>query len=118
MGKQIIFYGADRQLERLSKLGDPLEKINAAIDWEMFRAPICGRIRKEDYSKGGRPPTDEILMFKVTLLQDWNNISDDSAEYLINDRLSFQRFLGMETGEKAPDAKTIWLFKDSLVKKE
>ena len=116
MGKQIIFYGADRQLERLSKLGDPLEKINAAIDWEMFRAPICGRIRKEDYSKGGRPPTDEILMFKVTLLQDWNNISDDSAEYLINDRLSFQRFLGMETGEKAPDAKTIWLFKEQLGK--
>jgi IS5 family transposase len=59
---------------------------------------------------------DEILMFKITLLQDWNNISDDNMEYMINDRLSFQRFLGMELGEKSPDAKTIWLFKEKLGK--
>lgn len=116
MGKQLIMFGAEEQLERLSKLGDPLEKLNAAIDWEMFRAPIRKRIRKEDNSKGGRPPIDEILMFKITLIQDWNNISDDNAEYLINDRLSFQRFLGMELGEKSPDAKTIWLFKEQLGK--
>ena len=102
MGKQLIFNGADVQLARLSKMGDSLEKINAAIDWEMFRAPICRRIRKEDYSKGGRPPLDEILMFKTTLLQDWNNLSDENAEFMINDRLTFQHFLGMELGEKAP----------------
>jgi IS5 family transposase len=59
---------------------------------------------------------DEIMMFKITLIQDWNNISDDNAEYMINDRLSFQRFLGMELGEKSPDAKTIWLFKERLGK--
>ena len=116
MGKQIIFYGADRQLDRLSKLGDPLEKINEVIGWETFRYSIRKRVRKEKYPKGGRPPMDEIMMFKITLLQDWNNISDDSAEYLINDRLSFQRFLGLELGEKSPDAKTIWLFKEQLGK--
>jgi len=95
-------------------LGDPLEKINIAIDREIFRAPIVKRIRQDDYSKGGRPPTDEILMFKMSLLQDLHNISDDNTEYLINDRLSFQRFLGMELGEKSPDAKTLWLFKEKL----
>jgi len=116
MGKQLMLNGADTQLDRLSKLGDPLEKINAAMDWEIFRAPICRRIRKEDYSKGGRPPIDEILMFKITQLQDWNNIADDNTEYMINDRLSWQRFLGMELGEKSPDAKTIWLFKEQLGK--
>ena len=116
MWKQLMINGADVQLERLSKLGDPLEKINETIEWEIFREPIRRRIRKEDYSKGGRPPTDEILMFKITLLQDWNHISNDNAEYMINDRLSFQRFLGMELGEKAPDANTIWLFKEQLGK--
>jgi IS5 family transposase len=35
---------------------------------------------------------------------------------MINDRLSFQRFLGMELGEKSPDAKTIWLFKEQVGK--
>jgi len=109
-------YGADVQLERLTKLGDPLERINASVNWEIFRAPIRKRVRKEDYSKGGRKPIDEITMFKITLLEDWNNIADDNAEYLINDRLSFQRFLGMELGEKSPDAKTIWLFKEKLGK--
>ena len=116
MGKQLIMNGADIQLGRLSKLGDPLEKINATINWEVFRETIRRRVRKEDYSKGGRPPLDEILMFKITQLQDWNNLSDDNAEYMINDRLSFQRFLGMELGEKSPDAKTIWLFKEQLGK--
>ena len=45
MNKQMIMFGADIQLERLSKLGDPLERINAAIDWEIFREPIVKRIR-------------------------------------------------------------------------
>jgi len=116
MGKQLIMFGADVQLDRLTKLGDPLERLNVAINWEIFRVPICRRIRKEDYSKGGRPPTDEVLMFKTTVLQDLHNISDDNTEYMINDRLSFQRFLGIELGEKAPDAKTIWLFKEQLGK--
>jgi IS5 family transposase len=111
-----MFNGADMQLDRLSKLGDPLEKINATIDWEIFRHSIRKRTRKENNDKGGRPPHDEILMFKITLLQDWNNTADDNTEYLVNCRLDWQRFLGMELGEKSPDAKTIWLFKERLGK--
>ena len=45
MYKQIIMNGADIQLERLTKLGDPLEGINAAIDWEIFRATIVDFFR-------------------------------------------------------------------------
>jgi len=116
MAKQIILNGADIQLERLTRLGDPLEKLNAAINWEIFRAKLLERTRKDNYSKGGRPPFDVIFMFKIILLQLWNNISDDSAEFLINCRLDWQRFLGMELGEKSPDAKTIWLFKETLGK--
>jgi len=116
MGKQLIMNGADVQLDRLSKLGDPLERINETIDWEIFRYSIRKRVRKAEYCKGGRPPIDEILMFKITLLQDWNNVSDDSTEYLVNCRLDWQRFLGLELGEKSPDAKTIWLFKEQLGK--
>ena len=32
-----------------------------------------------------------------------------------NDRLSFMRFLGIELKDKAPDVKTIWLFKERLI---
>ena len=114
MGKQLMINGADIQLDRLSKMGDPLEKINAVINWGIFRHILTKRTRKEDYSKGGRPPIDVIIMFKMMLLQDWNNTSDAATEYMINDRLSFQRFLGMELGEKSPDEKTLWLFKEQL----
>jgi IS5 family transposase len=116
MGKQIVLNGCDIQLERISRMGDPLERINAAINWEIFRAELTRRTRKTIYPKGGRPPNDVVMMFKIVLLQDWNNLSDPATEYLINDRLSFQRFLGMELGEKSPDEKTIWLFKETLGK--
>ena len=111
---QLQLFGAEIQLKRISNMGDPLEKINAVINWELFRPTLQKRTRKEDYSKGGRPPFDVVRMFKIVMLQDWNNTSDENTEYLINDRLSFQRFLGMELGEKSPDANTIWLFKEQL----
>jgi IS5 family transposase len=57
-----------------------------------------------------------VLMFKILLLQAWYNIADDKTEYMINDRLSFQRFLGLSLGDRVPDAKTIWLYKDKLSK--
>jgi IS5 family transposase len=55
-------------------------------------------------------------MFKILLLQQWYSMADDKTEYLINDRLSFQRFLGLSLGSKVPDAKTIWLFRETMVK--
>jgi len=115
--KQTRLFGTETQLERLSKLGDPLEKANELIDWEMFRSPIETAIRK-DMSKGGRPPFDAVLMYKITMLQQWYGLSDMGIEYQINDRLSFMRFLGLEIGDKVPDGNTIWDFKEALKEKE
>ena len=42
------------------------------------------------------------------VIQAQNNLSDERAEFLINDRLSFMRFLGLGLTDKVPDAKTIW----------
>jgi len=117
MMKQIHLNGAETQLERLSKLGDPLEKINKKINWEIFRNPIEDAIRK-DMSKGGRPPFDAILMYKITMLQQWYGLADMAAEYHINDSLSYMRFLGLEIGDKVPDGNTIWDFKEALKEKE
>jgi IS5 family transposase len=115
--KQLYFFGTQTQLERLTKLGDPLEIINERIDWEMFREPIETAIRK-DMKKGGRPPYDAVLMYKITMLQQWYGLSDMAIEYQINDRISFCRFLGLEFGDKVPDGNTIWDFKEALRKGE
>ncbi len=68
MGQSTFFDYEDR-LEKLSKLGDNLEKLNSRIDWEMFRPIINKVFRKKDKVLGGRPPYDYILMFKILILQ-------------------------------------------------
>lgn len=48
------------------------------------------------------------------MLQVLYGLSDDQAEFQILDRRSFGRFLGLDDGDKVPDAKTIWLFREQL----
>lgn len=102
------------RLERLSDIGDPLEKVAGAIDWELFRPTLEAAFYHEAKAPGGRPPIDRVLMFKIVMLQKWYQISDDQCEFQINDRLSFQRFLGLTLSDRVPDAKTLWLFKERL----
>ena len=56
------------------------------------------------------------MMFKILILQRLFNLSDDQTEFLITDRMSFQRFLGLALGSPVPDAKTIWYFREQLTK--
>ena len=56
------------------------------------------------------------MLFKILVLQRTYNISDDQTEFQINDRMSFMRFLGLSLGDKVPDAKTIWLFRENLTR--
>jgi transposase len=44
----------------------------------------------------GRPLFDPVMMFKILVIQTINNLSDERTEFLINDCLSFMRFLGLE----------------------
>ena len=109
----ISLFDESTRLEKISELGDNLEKLNKVVNWEIFREVINKVFYREN--KGyGRPPFDYIMMFKILVLQRLFNLSDDQTEYQILDRSSFRRFLGVET--KIPDAKTIWHFKDELVK--
>ena len=98
----------------LSEAGDPLERLNAVIDWEMFR-PILSRIDPtERKSAAGRKPTCRVLMFKMLILQRLHNLSDERLQYQVSDRLSFMRFLGLELAGNVPDARTVWAFREAL----
>lgn len=110
---QLTIFGEENRLKKLSELGDCLERLDD-IDWEMFRPVLKEAMQKERKSQAGRPPYDCILLFKTIVLQRLYNLSDDQTEYQINDRISFMRFLELGLGDKVPDAKTIWLFKNTL----
>jgi IS5 family transposase len=112
--KQKGFFDEDERLRKLSKLGDSLERLNKHIEWEEFRGALTEALKKEAQGPGGRPPYDYVTMFKILILQKVYNISDDQTEYQINDRLSFQRFIGIQLYDTVPDAKTIWKFKEDL----
>jgi IS5 family transposase len=45
-----------------------------------------------------------------------HSLSDERTEFLIRDRLSFTRFLGLGLADPVPDANTIWTFREALKK--
>ena len=113
---QLNFLAESTRLDRLSELGDKLEIVSKApINWKKIKGKLDSAMPdKTTGGKGGRPPYDKLMLFKVCLLQSWYGLSDDQAEYQINDRLSFQRFLGIDLSAKVPDQNTIWTFKNDL----
>jgi transposase, IS5 family len=117
MNQQRGFFDEQDRLEKLSKQGDPLEQLNAVINWEIFRTQLKKCFKKEPKGPGGRPPYDYVLMFKVLILQRLYNLSDAQMQYQLLDRLSFQRFLGQGLNGNVPDEKTIWLFREVLTRR-
>ena len=110
------FFDFEDRLQRLSNMGDALVKLDNTVNWENFREFLERILKTVDNRAGGRQSFDKILMFKILILQSLYNLSDDSLEFQINDRLTFQRFLNLDIGDKVPDSKTIWLFKERLSK--
>lgn len=106
-----LFDHRDRHVDRL---GNPLLELDANVDWEAFR-PLLEKVRaKPRKSAAGRKPLDIVLMFKALVLAELYNLSDEQLEYQIEDRRSFQRFIGLVDARHAPDRNSFWLFREAL----
>lgn len=101
-------------LTRLSKDGDPLEVLEATVEFERFRSLLVDGLGYSDGSKGGRPPFDPVAMFKVLVVQAQHNLSDARMEFMIRDRLSWMRFFGFDLGAAMPDENTIRHYRNRL----
>lgn len=114
LGKKGLFDEQDA-IEKLSKIGNPLEKISSVIDFEFFRLPLESKLlNTEKKNNAGAKPYDLVMMLKILILQRYFGLGDSQVEFQITDRLSFKKFLGLETGDKVPDEKTVWLFRENL----
>ena len=108
-------FDEEMNYELLSKIGNPLDRISEVIDFEMFRELLEEHLlNKEKKSNAGAKPYDVVLMFKILILQRYYGLGDTQIEYQIIDRLSFKKFLGLESGDKVPDEKTVWLFRERI----
>lgn len=92
---------------------DNLKEISEKVDWEKFR-PLIEPLYFDNSETGGRPQFDVIVMVKVIMLQTMYNLTDPELEFALNDRISFQHFIGIDN--PVPDYSTIWRFKERLTK--
>lgn len=116
MAGQPGFFDLDERYRALSAAGDPLERLAAVVDFEPFRPELEAARPRSARRKGGRPPYDAVLMVKILVLQTLYTLSDEQTEYQIRDRLSFMRFVGLALHEPVPDATTLWLVREQLVR--
>ena len=111
------FFDEEFAVERMTAIGNPLEAIIKVIDFEMFRPTLEGKLlNKDKKSNAGARPYDVVMMFKIIILQRYYGLGDSQVEYQILDRTSFKKFLGLETGDKVPDEKTVWAFRENLTR--
>lgn len=107
-------FDLQRRMDQLNECGNPLERLNEAVDWEIFRPQLETIREKERKSPAGRKPYDVVMMFKILILQSLYNLSDHQIEFQIKDRISFMNFLGLSLGDSVPDEKTVWLFREQV----
>lgn len=69
--------GLSARYEKLNQKQDLLVRPNQVIPWAMFR-PMLNQIHeKVRKSQVGRKPTDVVVVFKMLVLQQLHNISDE-----------------------------------------
>lgn len=110
------FFDLSDRYAALNAAVDLLERLAAVVDFDIFRGPLISALQRSDRGKSDRPPFEPVLMFKIMVLQTLYSLSDEATEFQIKDRLCFQRFLGLGLDGNVPDATTVWLFREHLVK--
>jgi len=108
-------FGQIEHARQMSEKMTPLDKLAAAIDFEIFRDLLLDLLGYRDrQDKGGNAPFDPVFMLKVVVLQKFYGLSEERTEFDIMDRFSFMRFLQVAPGDDLPDKNTIWDFKEKL----
>lgn len=87
-----------------------LETITREVDFTEAEARIAST-----YRQGGRPATRVGVLLRIMVLQHLYGLSDPQAEEQIKDRLSFQKFVQLDTDEAVPDETTICRFRQRLI---
>lgn len=89
-----------------------LDEMETVIPWQQFSAAIAPHYPQNTV---GRQAKELLVMLKIYFLQQWFNLSDPGAEEAICDRISFQKFLGIDLlSDAVPDETTILNFRHLL----
>jgi IS5 family transposase len=87
-----------------------LETIAREVDFSQAETRVAAT-----YGPGGRPACRVGVLLRVMILQHLYGLSDPQAEEQLKDRLSFQKFVQLDTHEAVPDETTICRFRQRLI---
>ena len=114
MGQLTFADIAIKDKRKKSRISAKLEKINKIVDWDDVLS-IVRVVDRTDKRTGGAPHKDLLVKVKMLFLQYLYNLSDPELEDQVNDRLSFQSFVGVSFTTTIPDFTTIWRFRERLI---
>lgn len=102
-----------------ANLGGPrtaalLDRIDQAVAWAALVKPVAAMPEYRGGEKGGRPAWPALTMLKCILLAKWFGLSDPQLEEMLQDRLSFRRFVGLSLTDATPDETTFVRFRGRL----
>jgi len=107
-------FSHDQRRQKLDDLGDPLQALEAHVDFAALAAEVDRVAPRERNPLGGRPPYPTETMVRILMLKRLHNLSDEQMEYQLLDRMSFQRFCGLALSRTVPDRTTIWSFENRI----
>ena len=101
-------------VHKVDAIGDPLQKIEAVVDFSALAQAVEKIAPRPEQPKGGRPPYPTEVMVRVLVVKRLHGLSDEQTEFQLLDRRSFRRFCGLEHSCNIPDRTTIWSFENRI----
>lgn len=103
-------------IERRFQESNQWFKLKRQVNWCVFDEVLNETNRTGE--RGGRPPYNPNQMFRLILLGQWHDLSDEELEYSLTVRLDFLSFCGFNLSCQTPDRSTINRFRNQLVKQD
>lgn len=100
----------DLAMQQRGGINRVLETIAQEVDFSEAEARVAAT-----YSQGGRPACRVGVLLRVMILQHLYGLSDPQAEEQLKDRLSFQKFVQLDSHEAVPDETTLCRFRQRLI---
>ncbi len=93
------FWDEQQRVAKLQEKKPVLIRLAESIPWESFRPLLDKGYSQERKSNAGRKRIDPLILFKMLVLQQLFNLSDEEIEFQVNDRRSFEEFVGLGVSE-------------------
>src|SRR5258708_253154 len=100
----------DMAMQQRGAANQVLETISREVDFSAIEQRVG-----TTYRTGGRPACRAGVLVRGMILQHLHGLSDPQAEEQIKDRLSFQKFVQLDSAEAVPDETTICRFRQRLI---